>query len=144
MSAASSTPPILKLVQCLSSKMFYILVWFWSRRLSRCTFCTCYQYLFAIAIDFFFAVTPRGLVDGSLYHLYYPTCFSPSYHWTVYTELASAMKRLPAVLLGFLAFVASLNIEYTTMITNESFFTCNGSLTISRNVRCLRMAMRVG
>jgi hypothetical protein len=22
----------------------------------------------------FFAVTPRGLVDGSLYHLYYPTC----------------------------------------------------------------------
>ena len=70
----------------------------------------------------FFAVTPRGLVDGSLYHLYYPTCFSPSYHWTVYTELASAMKRLTAVLLGFLVFVASLNIEYTTIITLTKVF----------------------
>ena len=32
------------------------------------------------------------------------------------------MKRLPAVLLGFLAFVASLNIEYTTMITLMKVF----------------------
>lgn len=42
--------------------MFYILVRFWSSRLSGCTFCTCYRHFFVIAIDFsLFVATPPGI-----------------------------------------------------------------------------------
>jgi hypothetical protein len=79
----------------------------------------CYRLTFAIAIDFlvFFSVaTHEGLVVDRLYHLYYPIlCYSLPYHWTVYTELASAVKQLMGVLFGFLAFAVPPQSSFSTL-----------------------------
>jgi len=71
----------------------------------RCTFCMCYLHPFAIAIDFLVFLSPphEGLVwSTNCIICTTPTFFySLPYHWTVYTELASAVKQLVGVLFGF-------------------------------------------
>ena len=128
MSAASSSPRHVKLVQCLVQNVLYPCLVLAAPPffLSRCTFCVIGPSSLLSRHSRLLSPPHQGLVVDHVYHfVYYPLlCYSPSYHWTVYTESALAFwcEATRGCLVRFFGGSSFQSSRYTTNNhPNESF-----------------------